>query len=193
MKLDDYEFKGISRELDDFKDDLRLIINFGKVPLQVVNTVPDWTARNGETVLYSDGTDQRWYFYLANEWKRVSLTGQWVGAWCIFSATNGVVTYDSFNVASITRNATRDYTLTWSRPFLTNNYVLTGSQLDNNGGVVWTTTDGFVIDVNLLEGENIPDVLNTKSARISFYSFTGNNETPNNDASLLNVMAVGNL
>ena len=67
-KVDDYNLSKVSNELENFKEDVSNILNYGKYSSQVVTAVPTWVARNGEFVLYSAGTIKRLYFYNSNTW-----------------------------------------------------------------------------------------------------------------------------
>lgn len=66
-RIDDYFFN--DRELNDFKDQIRDLINFGKVATQIVTTAPDWAAQPGERVLLrpvSGGMTE--YIYAGSAW-----------------------------------------------------------------------------------------------------------------------------
>ena len=66
-RIDDYFFE--DRELNDFKDQVRDLLNFGKQELQIITTAPNWDARPGERVLFrpaSGGTTE--YFYAGSAW-----------------------------------------------------------------------------------------------------------------------------
>ena len=67
-KVDDYNLSKVSNELENFKEDVSNILNYGKYSSQVVTSAPSWVARNGEFALYSAGTLKRLYFYNSNTW-----------------------------------------------------------------------------------------------------------------------------
>ena len=67
MRIDDYSFK--DREMEDFKNQVRELLNFGKYSTPIVTTLPSWSARPGEFVLFqpvSGGTTQ--YNYYGSAW-----------------------------------------------------------------------------------------------------------------------------
>lgn len=67
VKINDYFFQ--EYELNAFKDEVRDIINYGKVQTMVVTSLPSWAARPGERVLFrpsSGGTTE--YFYAGSAW-----------------------------------------------------------------------------------------------------------------------------
>jgi len=69
MKLSPYSFGTISPDLENFRDELTNLINYGKYAIPVVTTEPDWNGQPGETVLFfaaSGGTTQ--YFYKNSAW-----------------------------------------------------------------------------------------------------------------------------
>ena len=69
IKIDDYILSKLSNEAENFKEDVTLILNYGKYSAQVVqNTPPSWTARNGEFVFFASGATKRLYFYNINAW-----------------------------------------------------------------------------------------------------------------------------
>ena len=71
-KLGDYNFTS-DIQLQDFKDELRNLWNFGKYQVPVVTTPPSWAGQKGEEVLYmptSGGTTKYYYHGTA-----------WVGEW----------------------------------------------------------------------------------------------------------------
>ena len=66
-RIDDFVFK--DREMDDFKNEVRELINFGKYQIPIVTTLPNWAAKPGEFVLFqpaSGGTT--WYVYYGSAW-----------------------------------------------------------------------------------------------------------------------------
>ena len=67
MRIDDFTFK--DREIDDFKNQVRELLNFGKYSIPIISTLPTWAARPGEFVLFtaaSGGTT--WYVYYGSAW-----------------------------------------------------------------------------------------------------------------------------
>lgn len=66
-KVNDYFFSDV--EMNAFKDEVRNILNYGKYQKQLIVTLPNWSARTGEEVLYapaSGGTTN--YFYKGTAW-----------------------------------------------------------------------------------------------------------------------------
>jgi len=122
MKIDDYEFRGTNQELADFKDDLLTIVNFGKMPFQVVTEIPTWTAENGEAVFYQNGNDKRWFFYTGGAWRSFSFNNQIVNAWVSFVGTGTVAIKESYNVGSITDNSPNDFTINFDKGFTSSRY-----------------------------------------------------------------------
>jgi len=67
-RLDNYNFNH-DPELNNFKDAVRRIINFGKYATTVLTIPPDWSAQPGERVLVapsSGGTTE--YVYISSAW-----------------------------------------------------------------------------------------------------------------------------
>jgi len=134
MKIDAYEFRNAPQELDDFQDDLRDILNFGKLSHQVVDSPPTWKARNGEAVFYLKANEKRWYFHLDDEWKSVAFSTQVVSAWAVFSATNGTTVLKSFNVSSVTDQGAGQFRLTWANTFANAHYSVCAMAIERTGG-----------------------------------------------------------
>ena len=65
-KIDDFEFRGVSQEVIDFKDQVSESINFGKVRPQVVASAPTWIGRNGEWVWFINAGTGRLYVNTAD-------------------------------------------------------------------------------------------------------------------------------
>lgn len=66
-KVNSYFFS--DPELNAFKDEVSDILNFGKYQEQLISSLPNWSARPGEQVLYtpaSGGTTN--YFYKGSAW-----------------------------------------------------------------------------------------------------------------------------
>lgn len=69
MKLSPYSFGQISPDLENFRDELTNLINYGKYAVPVVSSLPTWKAQPGEKVLFfanSGGTTE--YFYKNSAW-----------------------------------------------------------------------------------------------------------------------------
>lgn len=71
MKISDYTFKRLPPELVDFKDEVTLIINYGKYAFQVIDFLPNWSAQEGEALMYAAGTARRFYVYMSGAWNWV--------------------------------------------------------------------------------------------------------------------------
>ena len=73
-KIDDYRLSGVKHgrlaELTEFKDEVREIINYGKIGFPVVAAVPAWNAQEGEMAFYNATatTDRRIYVRLSSAW-----------------------------------------------------------------------------------------------------------------------------
>lgn len=68
-KISPYSFGGISADLENFRDELTNLINYGKYAIPIVTSPPGWNAQPGETVLFfaaSGGTTL--YFYKNSAW-----------------------------------------------------------------------------------------------------------------------------
>lgn len=61
-KLSDFNFV-YDIQLQAFKDEVRNIINYGKVALSVVTTAPTWIGQKGEQVLLMPSTGGTTYYY----------------------------------------------------------------------------------------------------------------------------------
>jgi len=180
MKIDEYEFRGVPSELTDFKEDLFNLINFGKLSHQVVTTIPTWTARNGEAVLYISGNEKRWYFYLNNTWNLLSFSTQLINGWVSFSGTGTVAIKDSFNVDSITDNGVGDYTLNWTNTFNNVNYAVVSLAMGSGGTATLTA---------IVATGNNPLVGSVRMINHPFDSAGQNG----NDGMVITVMATGNV
>jgi len=69
MKLSPYSFNTISPDLENFRDELSNLLNYGKYAVPIVTSPPTWNAQPGEMVLYtpsSGGTTN--YFYKNSAW-----------------------------------------------------------------------------------------------------------------------------
>lgn len=83
MKINEFNFKGLPQEVNDFKDEVTTILNFGKYANQMLYesvSTPTWTGREGEICLayVSSGGGQfklyHW-FYANSGWRYVMYTG----------------------------------------------------------------------------------------------------------------------
>ena len=69
MKLPDIEFKYRNDPgLLEWSDHVRIILNLGRYQFRIVGGVPDWSADEGEAVIYVSGNDRRFYFYMDGAW-----------------------------------------------------------------------------------------------------------------------------
>lgn len=69
MKIAPYSFSDLNNELENFKEDITNLLNYGKYAIPIVTILPNWDAEPGETVLFfasSGGTTQ--YFYKNSAW-----------------------------------------------------------------------------------------------------------------------------
>ena len=73
-KLSDYEFRKLGQQALDFKDDVRDILNYGKVQFPIVNAVPAWKTNDGEMCFFTATavTDRRIYVRLDSGWSLFS-------------------------------------------------------------------------------------------------------------------------
>lgn len=68
-KLSPYAFGTISPDLENFRDELSNLINYGKYAVPLVTSPPNWNGQPGETVYFtpaSGGTTM--YFYKNSAW-----------------------------------------------------------------------------------------------------------------------------
>lgn len=141
MKLEDYEFKNLPEELTEFKDDVINIVNYGKYSNGVVATEPAWRGNGGETVFYSSGNVNRWYYYLDDKWNRVDFDVTEVKGWLVLSMTNNGAILASQNVASVTFRALGRFEIVWAKSFPTINYAVMATsreQVAGGGGRIWS-------------------------------------------------------
>ena len=61
MKIQDHDFTGLPQQVQDFKDDVSFLLNYGKMQFPMVTSPPTWTGRAGETVLVVAGGTSRLY------------------------------------------------------------------------------------------------------------------------------------
>lgn len=70
-KIDDYEFRKLgSQELEDFKDDVRTVLNNGKTQFQVISstTGPTFSGNAGEMVFVMNAASGELYVYSGVAW-----------------------------------------------------------------------------------------------------------------------------
>jgi len=75
MKIPDYEFRGVPDELIDFKNDVSVILNYGKYQPQVVSAPPNWKGERGEFAFVVSATTAALYAYMATAgltWSKVA-------------------------------------------------------------------------------------------------------------------------
>lgn len=68
MKVFDVVLRTKDPELQDFVDNVQILLNSGRYEFRVINEVPTWSANEGESVFYSSGTDRRLYCYINGQW-----------------------------------------------------------------------------------------------------------------------------
>jgi hypothetical protein len=84
-------------------------------------------ANVGGTGLTAPGTSGNILTSNGTAWTSAANTG--AKAWVNFNGTGTVSIRDSFNVSSITDNATGDYTINFTNALPNNNYAMAGSSL----------------------------------------------------------------
>lgn len=96
-----------------------------------------------------DGLAEWWETRVRSSFAWLNLIGQdgtvpqLCQAWVVFDGTAGVgaiTPADSYNITSVTKNATGDYTVVMTIPFATANYALAVST-NNSGGAVIAFVD----------------------------------------------------
>jgi hypothetical protein len=76
MRIPDITLKRkIDPGIQDFMDYTMFILNDGLYQFRVLDGEPAWTADNGESVLFSDGTTRRLYFYVDGMWVNITWSG----------------------------------------------------------------------------------------------------------------------
>ena len=68
MKIPSVEIRTKDAELVDWMDNTASLLNNGRYQYRVLSTIPDWTANEGEAVLYHSGSDRRLYIYMGGQW-----------------------------------------------------------------------------------------------------------------------------
>ena len=68
MKVDEFTFRKVSKDVREFADQVTIILNYGKYSGQTLTTEPTWVARNGEFAFLSSSSQNRLYFYANNQW-----------------------------------------------------------------------------------------------------------------------------
>lgn len=140
-KVSDYDFRSIPKEIIDFTDDLKNILNNGKYQLPVLSSPPNWIPGDGETVLVDDDPDTFLYFALNGTWNAIDVGAVNIEGWITFSGTGTLTTYDSFNVTGITR-VNSAYLISWDIDFRNTNYVCMGGvrEFVGNNGTLFSLT-----------------------------------------------------
>jgi len=155
-KIDDYEIRGVSREIGDFVEDITTLLNKGKYAHSFLKTAPTWTARDGEAVVFKSGNTRRFYLYLNNEWNSIEFNSQLINSWLVFSGTGTVTVLDSVNVSSLTRNSEGDYTVSWDSDYLDPHYVVA----QGGRGIINAGTDkAVVLAIDFRDGNPATDTL----------------------------------
>ena len=82
MKVSEFDFRKMPTELEDFKEEVTTIVNFGKYASQVLynaDSTPTWNGREGEAVLayvLGAGTFMIYqYFWLDSGWRYTTFSG----------------------------------------------------------------------------------------------------------------------
>ncbi len=71
-KIDGYDFRGLPKEVADFRDQVSELWNYGKYQSQVTTSPPTWIGHKGEGVLTFAGTTGVFYICTtdnASTWK----------------------------------------------------------------------------------------------------------------------------
>lgn len=75
MKLDEYSPGNVNQEMQDFMDDVRAILNYGKYQFNVVSAIPDWAGKQGESALFVAGGTSALYVMSATSgttWEKLA-------------------------------------------------------------------------------------------------------------------------
>ena len=70
-KLNDYSFKGLPKPVQNFKDEVYSILNYGKVAHPVVGAIPAWNTYEGEMAFFHNtaaSPSERIYVRLNSAW-----------------------------------------------------------------------------------------------------------------------------
>lgn len=65
MKLDEYSPGNVNQEMQDFMDDVRATLNFGKYQFNIVTDIPAWAGKRGESALFIAGGSAALYVMIA--------------------------------------------------------------------------------------------------------------------------------
>lgn len=65
MKIDDYSPGNVNQEMQDFMDDVRAAINFGKCQFNITTAIPNWVGKRGESSLFVAGGTAALYVMIA--------------------------------------------------------------------------------------------------------------------------------
>ena len=153
MKLNEFVFKRVPRDVREFADEVTVILNNGKYSAQVVGTPPTWQARNGEFLFMTSSTTRRVYFYVNNAWHYLEFVVSGTGTSVIIgggpAGNDTEVQYNSGGVFGASPNfifdVTSSRTVTRTSAFIntaTNGMenrtpaLLIAGRVDSTGGVV---------------------------------------------------------
>jgi len=97
MKVPDTVIKIKDLELVEFMDFVQTILNHGLYEMRIFDSVPDWTANDGENGIYISGSNRQLYFHLDGVWTTIG-----------FNSLGTLVLFDKDNDTGITPEATAD-------------------------------------------------------------------------------------
>lgn len=97
MKVPDAVIKVKDLELIEFMDYVQVILNNGLYETRISASVPDWSANEGESLLYASGTVRNLYFMIGAVWTRLS-----------FNSLGTLVIFDSDGDTGLTPEAVAD-------------------------------------------------------------------------------------
>ena len=178
------------QDVIDFKDQVTLILNNGRYSAIVVGTAPSWVARNGEFVFFNSSNVTRTYFYNNGLWNylETSVTGGPVSdvsnnlvtvsnnlatvqttvtngalkGWIYFSGTGSLSIDDSFNVASLTRHTTGQFSIAWTTTMANTFYAISGNArraaAADYGGLLGMSLSSLLIGSSRLTFVNVSSV-----------------------------------
>ena len=73
-KIDDFSFRGMPRDVRNFKDAVTYLLNYGKVAFPVLSAAPTYNTGEGELAVVRTGTDHRLYVRSQSSWQLVKGT-----------------------------------------------------------------------------------------------------------------------
>ena len=74
-KVNPYALGGISIDLENFRDEVTNLLNYGKFAPLIVTSLPNWSAQPGESVVFAPASGGHTAYYYFNS--------AWVSTWSV--------------------------------------------------------------------------------------------------------------